>query len=72
MTRTGQKTGRLNNSNQLQMKLIVIARVAACQNLNSGSLLMKGLNSSSCFVGSEEPSPSSMPSSCDRLGSNFG
>lgn len=71
MTSTGQKTGRLKISNQLHTNDKVTALVAECQNLNSGSLLMKGLNSSSCLVGSED-SPSSSPSSCVRLGSNFG
>ena len=70
MTSTGQKTGRLNISNQLHTKERTIILVAECQNLNSGSLRTKGLNSSSCFVGSD--CPSSMPSSCVKLGSNFG
>ena len=71
MTSTGQNTGRLKISNQLQTKLMVMALVAACQNLNSGSLLMNGLNSSSCLVGRAD-SPSSSPSSCVKLGSNLG
>ena len=50
---------------------IEIARVALCQNLNSGSLRINGLNSSSCFVGSDDGPPDSISSSaCD--GSNFG
>ena len=71
-TNTGQKTGKLKISNQLHTKLMTTALVAECQNLNSGSRLMKGRNSSSCLVGSELRSPSSIPSSCVRLGSNFG
>lgn len=62
-TKTGQKTGKLKISNQLHTKLMTTARVAECQNLNSGKRLMKGLNSSSCFVGNELCSPSSSPSS---------
>ena len=69
-TKTGQKTGKLKISNQLHTKLITTILVALCQNLNSGSLRMNGLNSSSCFVGSD--SPSSKPSSCVRDGSNLG
>lgn len=62
-TKTGQKTGKLKISNQLHTKLMTTARVAECQNLNSGKRLMNGLNSSSCFVGNELRSPSSSPSS---------
>ena len=72
ITNTGQKTGKLNISNQLHMNPSKMALVAAYQNLNSGSLLTKGLNSSSCFVGSPPAVPSSIPSSCSNEGSNFG
>jgi hypothetical protein len=73
MTRTGQNTGISNIRNQVQINPIRIARVAECQNLNSGSRRIKGRNSSSCFVGRADPaSPSSKPSSCVRDGSNFG
>jgi hypothetical protein len=61
--------------NQLHRKPMVMARVAACQNLNSGRRRMNGRNSSSCLVGrlGEAPaSPSSRPSSCVREGSNLG
>ena len=44
-TSTGQNTGKLKISLQLHRKASPIARVAACQNLNSGSLRTKGLNS---------------------------
>ena len=71
MTSTGQKTGRSNMVKKEQKKLNVMALVAECQNLNSGNLLMKGLNSSSCFVGRDD-SPSSSPSFSFMLGSNFG
>lgn len=70
-TSTGQNTGRLKISDQLQQKPITMARVAEYQNLNSGRRRTKGLNSSFCLVGSDEE-PSSMPSSASRPGSNFG
>lgn len=44
-TNTGQNTGRLKISLQLQQNASVTALVAACQNLNSGSLRTNGLNS---------------------------
>jgi hypothetical protein len=73
MTRTGQKTGTLKTSNQLHTKEIRTARVAECQNLNSGKRRMKGRNSSSCFVGREPAAPSSISFSIASLeGSNFG
>lgn len=74
-TRTGQKTGRLKISLQLQAKAMQTARVAECQNLNSGRRRTKGLNSSSLLVGSEEEPagmPSSMSVSDSREGSNLG
>lgn len=73
MTRTGQKTGTLKISNQLQKKAITMTRVAECQNLNSGSRRMNGRNSSSCFVGSPPAEPSSISLSIASLeGSNLG
>ena len=73
ITRTGQKTGILKISNQLQAKEMAMARVAACQNLNSGRRRMKGRNSSSCLVGSVPIVPSSMSlSSASFDGSNLG
>ena len=75
-TNTGQNTGRLKISLQLHRNASPIARVAACQNLNSGSRRTKGLNSWSAFVGREldwpAGTPSSMSVSLSRLGSNFG
>jgi hypothetical protein len=71
-TNTGQKTGRLNTSNQLQRKPIATALVVEYQNLNSGRRRTKGRNSSS-WVGRAPPAiPSSMPSSASSEGSNFG
>ena len=52
MTRMGQKTGMLKNSQKVQKNAIAVALVAEYQNLNSGNLLMKGLNSSFWLVGS--------------------
>lgn len=74
MTKTGQKTGISKMENQLQTKAMAMARVAECQNLNSGKRRMNGRNSSSRLVGREgEPaSPSSRPSSWVREGSNLG
>lgn len=73
MTRTGQKTGTLKTSNQLHRKEMATARVAECQNLNSGRRRMKGRNSSSCFVGRVPAAPSSMSLSRASLeGSNLG
>ena len=59
MTRMGQNTGMLNSSKNVQKKAMAVALVAEYQNLNSGSRLMNGLNSSFCEVGSAMPSSSS-------------
>ena len=58
ITRIGQNTGILKNSKKVQAKAIVVALVAEYQNLNSGSLRMKGLNSSLLDVGRAGPSSS--------------
>ena len=73
-TNTGQNTGTLNSSDHVHAKAMVIARVALCQNLNSGKRRMNGRNSSSRVVGRGDfmESPSSRPSSCEREGSNLG
>lgn len=74
ITNTGQNTGISKTLNHEHTKEITIARVAECQNLNSGKRRIKGRNSSSCLMGRDElpASPSSRPSSCVRDGSNFG
>ena len=73
MSRTGQKTGTLKTSNQLQTKESATARVAQYQNLNSGRRRMKGLNSSSERVGRVPTEPSSISLSMASLeGSNLG
>ena len=70
MTRIGQNTGMLNSSKKVQKNAIVVALVAEYQNLNSGSLRMKGRNSSFWEVGS--PGPSSSASYSAIAGSIFG
>ena len=72
MTKIGQNTGMLKKSKNVQVKAITVALVAEYQNLNSGSLLMKGRNSSFCFVGSSRPSFGSSSSKCANAGSIFG
>ena len=73
MTRTGQNTGMLKISNQLHTNEMTTARVAECQNLNSGRRRMNGRNSSSCLVGREPTAPSSISLSIASLeGSNLG
>lgn len=70
---TGQKTGTLKISNQLQKKEMAIALVAQYQNLNSGRRRMKGLNSSSWRVGRAPTEPSSISLSIASFeGSNLG
>lgn len=49
-TKTGQNTGTLKTENHVHTKLIAMALVAECQNLNSGKRRMNGRNSSSCLV----------------------
>lgn len=60
MTSTGQKTGMLKSSKNVQKKEMATALLAQYQNLNSGRRRMKGLNSSSCFVGRVPTDPSSI------------
>lgn len=73
MTKMGQKTGMLKNSKKVQKKEMATALVAQYQNLNSGRRRMKGLNSSSCFVGRVPTEPSSISWSRASLeGSNLG
>jgi hypothetical protein len=73
ITNTGQNTGTSNMENHVHTKPIVMALVAEYQNLNSGNLRIKGLNSSSCFVGRPPAAPSSMSLSITSFdGSNLG
>lgn len=58
ITRIGQNTGILKHSNIVQTSAITVDLLTEYQNLNSGSRLMKGLNSSLHFVGNSGPSPS--------------
>lgn len=59
ITRIGQKTGILKTSKNVQTIAIVVDFVMAYQNLNSGSRLMKGRNSSLLRDGKVGPSGSS-------------
>jgi len=59
MTRIGQNTGTLNISKKVQKVAITTDLEHEYQNLNSGSFLINGLNSSSRLVGSPGPSSSS-------------
>lgn len=56
MTRMGQNTGMLKHSNIVHTMPMTVDLVTEYQNLNSGSRLMKGLNSSLLLVGSSGPS----------------
>lgn len=71
ITRIGQYTGISKMENKDNIKDKVVATVLWSQNLNSGSLLMKGRNSSSC---DSSPPSSKLDdfSSCSKDGSNFG
>lgn len=55
MTKIGQNTGMLKHSKKVQTKPIKVLFVTEYQNLNSGSLLMNGRNSSFALVGSSGP-----------------
>lgn len=55
MTRIGQKTGILKQSKNVQINPISVLFVTEYQNLNSGNLLMNGLNSSLALVGNSGP-----------------
>ncbi|KAH3685631.1 hypothetical protein WICPIJ_003378 [Wickerhamomyces pijperi] len=66
----GQKTGTSVNSVKVNNKDKVVATVERYQNLNSGNLLMNGLNSS--VVSSSPASSDSLFNSCSRDGSNLG
>lgn len=58
ITRMGQKTGILKQSNIEQTRATSVDCVTEYQNLNSGSLLTNGRNSSLALVGNSGP-PSS-------------
>lgn len=57
-TSIGQNTGTLKQSNNVHIIAKIVDFVIEYQNLNSGNLLMKGLNSSLDLVGNSGPSPS--------------
>lgn len=58
MTSIGQNTGMLKQSNKVHIMATIVDFVTEYQNLNSGNLLINGLNSSFDLVGSSGPSPS--------------
>lgn len=57
-TRIGQNTGTLKQSNNVHIIAKTVDFVIEYQNLNSGNLLINGLNSSLDLVGNSGPSPS--------------
>jgi len=68
ITNIGQNTGTLKKSKKVQIIAITVLFVIAYQNLNSGNLLINGLNSSLAFVGNSGPSSASK----SNAGSIFG
>jgi len=77
ISKIGQKTGISNTLKKLHTSAMAIAFVVEYQNLNSGSLRINGLNSSSALVGREGPSSARPPSvvstsALSKEGSNFG
>lgn len=55
ITKMGQNTGTLKQSKNVQMRATTVLLLMEYQNLNSGSRLTKGLNSSFALVGSSGP-----------------
>lgn len=55
MTNIGQNTGILKQSKNVHIKAITVLFVTEYQNLNSGNLLINGLNSSFALIGSSGP-----------------
>lgn len=55
ITRIGQNTGILKQSKNVQIKAITVLFVTEYQNLNSGSLLTNGRNSSFALIGNSGP-----------------
>lgn len=58
ITSMGQNTGTLKQSNIVHIIAITVDFITEYQNLNSGNLLINGLNSSLDLVGNSGPSPS--------------
>jgi len=69
MTRIGQNTGMLKHSKNVHPSAINVLLLTEYQNLNSGNLLMNGLNSSFALVGNSGPFSSASKS---IAGSIFG
>jgi len=61
ITSIGQNTGILKQSNRVHIMATIVDFVTEYQNLNSGNLLINGLNSSFDLVGNSGPSPSVIP-----------
>jgi len=60
ITSIGQNTGILKQSNSVHIMATIVDFVTEYQNLNSGNLLINGLNSSFDLVGNSGPSPSTI------------
>lgn len=60
ITSIGQNTGMLKQSNNVHIMATTVDFVTEYQNLNSGNLLMNGLNSSFDLVGNSGPSTSAI------------
>lgn len=58
ITSMGQNTGILKQSNTVHIIAMTVDFITEYQNLNSGNLLINGLNSSLDLVGNSGPSPS--------------
>lgn len=54
----GQNTGILKHSKNVQINAIIVLLLTEYQNLNSGSLLINGRNSSFARVGNSGPTSS--------------
>lgn len=60
ITSIGQNTGMLKQLNSVHIIATIVDFIIEYQNLNSGNLLINGLNSSFDLVGSSGPSPSAI------------
>lgn len=60
ITSIGQNTGMLKQSKNVHIMATTVDFVTEYQNLNSGNLLMNGLNSSFDLVGNSGPSASAI------------
>ncbi len=67
ITSIGQNTGTLNTSKKVQNTAITVDFETEYQNLNSGSRLINGRNSSLTFVGNSGPSSDSKQTSSIKM-----